>query len=99
LTRDDLDGVTSEMLTDNAQKAAAALAPLADALQADGYVLTVAQVPPDLELTVTATADACAECLVPKAMFREMAAATLKDSGVAVTGDIRIIYPEAHHES
>jgi hypothetical protein len=87
------------MSTKNTENAAAALAPLADALQADGYVLTVAQVPPDLELTVTATPDACAECLVPKAMFQQMAATTLKDSGVVVTGDIRIIYPEAHHES
>ena len=81
------------------QDAAAALAPLADALRADGYELTVEQVAPDLQLTVSATPDACAECLVPKAIFKDMAAMALKDHGVMVAGDIKISYPDVHHES
>jgi hypothetical protein len=81
------------------QDARAALAPLVEAMQADGYILTIEPAESDLQLTVDATADACAECLVPKAMFKSMAATVLADAGVVLTGDIKITYPAAHHES
>ena len=81
------------------QDATAALSLLVEALQADGYVVTVEQIATDLRLTVAATADACAECLVPKAMFRSIAESVLADAGVAPAGEIVIIYPEVHHDS
>jgi hypothetical protein len=85
--------------TNMTQDASSALSQLAEAMQADGYILTVEQGPAELRLTVTATEDACAECLVPKAMFKTMAESVLADAGVAPAGGIVIVYPEAHHDS
>lgn len=78
--------------------AAAALAPLAEAMRADGYDLTVATRDPDIEVTVTAGPEACAECLVPKKVFGIMARQALEDQGIRVQGDLRIVYPEGHPE-
>jgi hypothetical protein len=81
------------------QQASLALQPLADTLAADGYNLQVEETPSHLELIVTATQDACAECLVPKSIFKNMATMVLRENGVVLNTDLQITYPESHHES
>ena len=83
----------------NLAQATAALTPMTETLAADGYILTVEPASAGLILNVSATPEACAECLVPKDLFRTMAEMALRDGGVAVNGDIEIIYPDAHHDS
>jgi hypothetical protein len=43
---------------------------LASTLAADGYLLEVAEAGPRVRVTITATPQACADCLVPKDMMR-----------------------------
>jgi hypothetical protein len=70
----------------------AALADVREALEADGYELSV--VAGDGEratIEVKAGPNACAECLIPKDVFEQMVTATLGDDAGALT----IVYPEA----
>jgi hypothetical protein len=83
----------------SAEVASAALAPLSEAMRADGYALSVAEADDDIEITVTATEGACGECLVPKAIFKAMAVQTLQDQGLTLPGDVRVVYPPEHHDS
>jgi hypothetical protein len=80
------------------QEARVALEPLANALAADGYELQVEQLDARLELIVTPTTEVCAECLVPKTIFKNMAEETLRNNGVIVEGGLQITYPKGHHE-
>ena len=79
-------------------QARSALAPLIDATRMDGFELDVAAEADGLVLTVSATPDACAECLVPKSIFLSMVSNALDGGGVQVPGGVRIVYPEAHPE-
>jgi hypothetical protein len=64
-------------------------------LRADGYGLDTRVDGPVVEIIVSATPDACAECLVPKEMFMTMAVDLLRGEGVDVaTLAISVIYPE-----
>jgi hypothetical protein len=54
-----------------------ALAALNASLAADGYQLTVSQTGNRVSASVTAGPEACADCLVPKAVFRGILAHTL----------------------
>jgi hypothetical protein len=63
--------------------ARSALATMVDTLAADGYRLDISVPdapegsPPKVRLVVTAGPDACAECLVPKQVFSDIASAAL----------------------
>lgn len=79
-------------------QARSALAPLIDATRMDGFEVDVAAEADGLVLTVSASPDACAECLVPKSIFLSIVSNTLGGGGVQVPGTIRIVYPAAHPE-
>jgi hypothetical protein len=72
-----------------------ALEPLRSMLAADGYLLrleTTVAAGDDLTLTVSAGPDACAECLVPVALFAEMVDRWLSDAGIHPS--IIVVYPD-----
>jgi hypothetical protein len=79
-------------------QARSALAPLAEATRLDGFELDIRAEADGLLLTVSATPEACAECLVPKAVFRGMIAHALEGGGLRIPGGVRIVYPEGHPE-
>jgi hypothetical protein len=70
-----------------------ALEPLATALAADGYVLRVTVTGPGaLRLDVRAGDDACADCLVPRDVFADIAGRRLAEaSGAPWT--VEVVYP------
>ena len=45
---------------------------LASTLAADGYLLEVAEAGPRVRVTISATAQACADCLVPEDLMRSI---------------------------
>ena len=65
-------------------------------LSADGYVLDVRSSGDGrVEITIDATAEACADCLVPKDVMRSIAATMMNGAGASVAeDDIVITYPE-----
>lgn len=72
----------------------AALSKMQTMLEADGYRLDVAVDGGAVALTVRATPEACAECLVPKSLFATMAADALTKGGVAVDPSVLLVtYP------
>jgi len=75
-----------------------ALAPLIAATRVDGFEVDIAAETDDLVVTVSATPNACAECLVPKSIFSSMVSTALESGGVHVPGKIRLVYPDGHHE-
>ncbi len=95
--RRDMAGTDSESRgpTSAAATAEAALATTVDTLAADGYRLDISVPdtpegsPAKVRLVVTAGPDACAECLVPKQLFSEIASAALGGRF-----DIELRYPE-----
>ncbi len=68
-------------------------------LAADGYELDVSVEAGSVDRTVRATAEACAECLVPKSVFSMIAADALRAGGVDLEPhQLRVAYPlEADH--
>jgi hypothetical protein len=68
----------------------AGLAVLRSALEADGYRLEVRELGDRLDASITATPSACADCLVPKPVFRAMLQRAL---GVPETS-IDLRYPD-----
>jgi hypothetical protein len=69
-----------------------ALADVREALEVDGYELSVVPVEGGrVTIEVKAGPNACVECLIPKDVFEQMVTATLGDGAGAVT----IVYPEA----
>ena len=69
------------------------LRPLSDALEADGYRLVIDVIGPHaIRLEVEAGHDACADCLVPRQIFADIAAKRLAlDDGQTWTIDVH--YP------
>ncbi len=70
-----------------------ALAPLAEALEADGYELIAEQTADrSARVEVRATPDACADCLVPREVFAGILRTRLGDT---LTGswDVDVGYP------
>ena len=64
-------------------------AALASTLEADGYHLAIEELDSRLAVTITAGPDACEDCLVPKDVFRGIAA-----NHLGIEGDlIDITYP------
>lgn len=71
-----------------------ALGSIREALEADGYALTVGGTQELVELEVSATPEACAECLVPKHLFEMMAVSALAEHDLNLSSDkLRVVYP------
>jgi hypothetical protein len=66
------------------QRVSDALEGLRSMLAADGYDLGIALADERLVLEVTATADACADCLVPPATMETIMRGALQRAGVPV---------------
>ena len=74
-----------------------ALHPLSSALNADGYLLHVAvHSGSAVHVRVEAGPEACADCLVPKALFADILRQRLGEDGVTVS-TLDIEYPEGEH--
>lgn len=71
------------------------LHPMVDVLRADGYDLEVRWAPhSELLVSVTAGPDACADCLVPSSMFRDMVVERLERGGESIPPAlVRVSYP------
>lgn len=69
-----------------------ALEPTRKGLEAAGFTLDIAERGDGLQLTVVAGAAACEDCLVPKSMFKKMAADEISDGGLGRI-DLEIAYP------
>jgi metal-sulfur cluster biosynthetic enzyme len=67
---------------------------LRSALAADGYEIDVAEEGDRVRVTITATEQACADCLVPKDLMRSILGDTL---GVP-PDSIDLTYPPESHE-
>lgn len=82
--------------TDGAGDIDAALEPMRQQLNADGYGLRT-QITPNqvLEVEVVAEEGACEECLIPKDLFGTMLGDQLGEAG-ATFADIRVSYPTDH---
>ena len=81
-------------MSDLAARYDTALAGLRSVLQADGYGLeadAVSDAGADLRITVTSP-DACAECLVPEPVLRQMISAQLAPHGLRLGG---LAYPSS----
>jgi hypothetical protein len=83
------------MQTRSAEEITTALAPIAGALQHDGYVLEVTDASEHLSLRITANEDACEDCLVPQGVM----AATISSAldGAYAPNQIEIAYPGNAH--
>ncbi len=69
-----------------------ALEPTRAGLDAAGFDLALQEAEGRLCLTVLARADACEDCLVPKALFRQMAQDEITDAGLPAV-PIEVLYP------
>ena len=78
----------------SSEQAESALARMQTMLAADGYQLDVEVSEGQLNLTVRATPEACAECLVPKTLLASMAVTMLGEGGIPVDpNDVALRYP------
>jgi hypothetical protein len=78
-----------------------ALTAIATSLRSDGYDLAVSVDTAQVSVAITAGADACAECLVPKDLMRDMIGSELEFRGVAIgRRTLAVTYPadEPAHE-
>ena len=71
----------------------ASLAATREGLDAGHFSLDVSERDGRLRLTVSASPEACAECLVPKSLFLQMVRDEIAEGGHEV-GGIDVIYPE-----
>jgi hypothetical protein len=75
-----------------ARKVEEALSDLRRALVADGYELTVRDLPGGtVSIQIAAGPQACAECLVPKDVMLEILRASL--NGLPEVGPLELLYP------
>jgi hypothetical protein len=78
----------------NDQMLDAALRPISQALESDGYVVGVELAGGAVRMSVTAGPDACAECLVPKTLMTELVVQALGDAGLGLAREqITLTYP------
>lgn len=64
--------------------------PLADSLATDGYAMDVTEAGSRIAVVITASPDACEDCLVPKDFMRGILANALGADGAAID----ITYPK-----
>jgi hypothetical protein len=82
----------TQTITDDG--AAAALEDMRAMLEHDGYLLDVGIDRGRLVLSISATPDACAECLVPKDLLTSVAVDMLGKAGLVVAPqDVHLEYP------
>lgn len=75
-----------------------AITPVRRQLQADGYDIALSRIAPNsLHFTLTAGADACAECLVPSSMMELYIRRTLTALPAWRDAEIELRYPVAAH--
>ena len=68
-------------------------------LGADGFELLSEAIEDRVSLTVVATPDACAECLVPRELFVSIAADALSKAGITIPAEkIDVTYPATDAE-
>lgn len=80
------------------EDAANALAPITDMLAADGYQLDIeSTADAGLLLRISATAESCEECLVPRSVLEPMVVNKLGERGIE--SSVVVEYPAAHHQS
>jgi hypothetical protein len=70
----------------------AALAPTRVGLDAAGFDLVILDAGGKLQLKVAARPEACEDCLVPKSLFRRMAADEIREAGLDSI-EMEILYP------
>jgi hypothetical protein len=71
-----------------------ALRPISQALESDGYNVAVELDGGEVTVRVSAGPDACAECLVPKPLMRELVLQALGDAGIGIAADeVKLAYP------
>jgi hypothetical protein len=75
-----------------AEEITAALRPLGEGLEHDGYALAVAVRDAGVALRIVAGPEACEECLVPKELMAALATQALADAGLS-PGRLEIVYP------
>jgi hypothetical protein len=79
---------------------AAALRELCAGQEADGYRVLVRWHDGRVELQISATPEACVDCLTPKGVLVGIAAAMLNGAGLPFTeADIDIAYPDRSAQS
>jgi hypothetical protein len=76
------------------EQVAAALRPIGEGLEQDGYALAVRVAGGDVALRIVAGPSACEECLVPKDLMAALALQALGDAGLAPRR-LAIAYPGA----
>ena len=75
-----------------AERAREILVGVRGALEADGYGMSIEPADAGIHITVTATGDACAECLVPVEVFEGIISSALEKDGLTVE-KIEVTYP------
>lgn len=80
------------MATIDLSSAHDALEPTRKGLEAAGFTLALVVNGPRLQLKVVPGGGACEDCLVPKSLFRQMAADELRDAGLPVP-ELEVLYP------
>lgn len=71
-----------------------ALDPVRAMLESDGYGLEVAVDGESVQVAIVPTADACGECLVPRAVLQSMIGECISERGVDAQVTVR--YPAEH---
>jgi hypothetical protein len=72
----------------------AALRPISEGLEHDGYAVGVELAEGRLSIRVTAGRDACVDCLVPKSLMTELVMQALGDAGLHIPSDrLHLSYP------
>jgi len=71
---------------------AKALEPTRQGLDAAGFDLDVTEAAGKLRMLVRARDGACEDCLVPKDLFRRMAADEIREAGLPQT-ELEVVYP------
>lgn len=68
-----------------------ALAPIIEALNADGYLADVEITDGDVAMRIVAGSDACADCLSPRAILEPMILLQLRSNGLSHA--LTLVYP------
>lgn len=82
-------------MSDEIETVAAALAPIRDTLQADGYDIQVDRLNAGtLSVSILAGPDACPDCLVPKPIMETHVLRMVTGAGLRGVRSVRVEYPD-----
>jgi hypothetical protein len=94
-----MDAGVSQGFAELATQVEAALAGHRAALEADGYELRVSLADERVVLSVTATPQGCADCLVPAALFKNIVMDEIFAAGLKLSPEgVEIRYPETYRQ-